>query len=434
VKAIPRTEAEVFSALRELCTSQGYVHAIAYLCWRDNIIPVGEELKAEDLAKVSSPERLIRTEISTLIGLLVSGSVDFTLPSPERLQDYVERSDTLLAELHDSLNLAVAGEFDVSRLGQPGFNPMKSGAAIREAIFYGSESAYTFQYRGLFATKYAADDEWMRRHKGFSIEGGKRIAGALEKLLSDRAIATLQGLRDKHPDTWSLLPAFRFFPAEVVATGAASLEEVTAFLNAFALDRSKRNATFSSLSEFNESNAFPLIPTEDGGFVLFQIYSLLESMYESPFFWTLEDKSYQDTALKHRGEFTEQFCTARLRQVFGEAHVFENVDLFSGKDKCGEIDTLILFGQQAVIVQAKSKRLTIEARKGNDLQIQGDFKRSVQDAYDQGLGCARRLLAGDVRLVTRSGVEVAASPVVGVYMMCVVSDQSYNRNWCTTMS
>jgi len=417
-----RSEAEVFDDLRTLCTSPGYVHAIAYLCWRDNIIPIGEELRAEDLAKLSSPVRLIRTEISTLIGLLASAPIDFNLPSPDQLQRYVEKSDRLLAELHDALNGEIVKHFDFSRFGEPGFNPLTSGAAMREAIFYGAESAYTFQYRDLFAPKYAADDDWFKRHKGFSISVGVRIASALEKLLSDRATETLNCLRDKHPDTWSFLPAFAFRADDLVAGGAGDADEVAAFLKAFAVDASRRNATFTALQAFNETNACPLIATSDGAYVLFQTYTLLESMYESPFFWMLLDKAYQSTALEHRGEFTEQFCAARLRHVFGGSHVFENVELVKGKEKVGEIDTLVLFGQRAVIVQAKSKRLTIEARKGNDLQLRADFRNSVQDAYDQGEACAARLLAGDVKLVTKAGAEVSAGKIVGIYLMCVVSD------------
>jgi hypothetical protein len=34
-----RPEAEIFEDLRGLCTSSGYIHAIAYFSWRDNLIP-----------------------------------------------------------------------------------------------------------------------------------------------------------------------------------------------------------------------------------------------------------------------------------------------------------------------------------------------------------------------------------------------------------
>ena len=79
----------------------------------------------------------------------------------------------------------------------------------------------------------------------------------------------------------------------------------------------------------------------------------------------------------------------RLESVFGKRAVFSNVRIPGAKGKdAGEIDTLVLFGNRAIVVQAKSKRLTLEARKGNDNLIRDDFKKSVQDSYGQALACA----------------------------------------------
>lgn len=37
-----RAEAEVFNELNLLCQSEGYLHAIAYFCFRDNIVRCSE--------------------------------------------------------------------------------------------------------------------------------------------------------------------------------------------------------------------------------------------------------------------------------------------------------------------------------------------------------------------------------------------------------
>lgn len=39
-----RTEREIFQELAAVCTSQGYSHAIAYLCFRDNIVRYAGEI------------------------------------------------------------------------------------------------------------------------------------------------------------------------------------------------------------------------------------------------------------------------------------------------------------------------------------------------------------------------------------------------------
>jgi hypothetical protein len=59
----------------------------------------------------------------------------------------------------------------------------------------------------------------------------------------------------------------------------------------------------------------------------------------------------------------------------------------------------VLFGDRALVLQAKSKRLTLEARHGNDLQIQDDFKKSIQDSSDQAYLCAQLLARSGMRLV-----------------------------------
>ena len=80
-----RAEKEIFDELAGLCASPGYAHAVAYLCFRDNMIRYSGEMKAEDMQHLFSKSRLIRTETSTLIGLMLKNPIDYTLPSPPML-------------------------------------------------------------------------------------------------------------------------------------------------------------------------------------------------------------------------------------------------------------------------------------------------------------------------------------------------------------
>jgi len=98
-----RTEQQIFGDLETLCTSPGYAHAIAFFWFRDNVVGYKDELKGQDYAKLFSPNRLIRTEISTLIGLMARGAIDLTLPSPTQLQAQLENSERLLKELHNAM-------------------------------------------------------------------------------------------------------------------------------------------------------------------------------------------------------------------------------------------------------------------------------------------------------------------------------------------
>ena len=89
--------------------------------------------------------------------------------------------------------------------------------------------------------------------------------------------------------------------------------------------------------------------------------------------------------------------------------MFQNVELLKSKGEVlGEIDVLVIFGNRAIVLQAKSKKLTLQARKGNDLQLQSDFKAAVQDSVDQAFACADLLDDPSVTLRCRDGTNCSA--------------------------
>src|SRR5579859_3879157 len=170
-----RAEQDIFDDLAMLCTSPGYVHAIAFLCFRDTIINFVGEVTSEDMRHMFSPTRLIRAEISTLIGLLIKNDVDYTLPTAEGLQQYLEHTEALLEEMHQAIGNQMFAGLDPSQIIENGLNPFSRGEALREPIFYNGEAAYAFQYRDLSPRKYAADDQWLTANKGFTIETARRV-------------------------------------------------------------------------------------------------------------------------------------------------------------------------------------------------------------------------------------------------------------------
>lgn len=97
------SEGDVFAELKSLCTSPGYVHALAFVCYRDNMIAYRDEMRPDDMTKLFSRERLIRTEITTLLGLLVQSNIVHTLPVPDVMQSYIDKTDALMKELHNAM-------------------------------------------------------------------------------------------------------------------------------------------------------------------------------------------------------------------------------------------------------------------------------------------------------------------------------------------
>jgi hypothetical protein len=76
-----RPEAEVFSDLEALCTSPGYVYALALIHLTNDTIFYNGKLKPDDLLPSYSWSRLIRSELSTLFGLMIKKQVSSFLTS-----------------------------------------------------------------------------------------------------------------------------------------------------------------------------------------------------------------------------------------------------------------------------------------------------------------------------------------------------------------
>lgn len=418
-----RTEEEIFGELAELCASPGFVHVIAYLCIRDNMIRYKDEIKPEDMSNLYSNEHLVRTEMNVLLGLLIKRDIDYSVPDASIFQGWSERAEALLAELHTAMTGDMFAHMMPGAEPAKGGNPFTSGSVLREAIFYGGESAYSFQYRDLLERKYGRDDAWLITHKGFSIRDGRAVVKAVGAILNDRPIENMKAMRELPMEQWTYLPGQMFRAAEVADRAGLSESLVERILAAFVLPDGERNVHYATPHDFNAISAFPLIKIDDQ-YLLFNIYNLTESFYQSPFHWMWADKPYRPTASAHRGQFTEEFSYERLVNVFGEQHVFSNVNISLTKGAiAGEVDVLVVFGNLAIVLQAKSKQLTIAARKGDDKQLQTDFAQAIQASCDQGYSCAHLLLDPKATLVGAGGVEIKLPPEIKkIYVICIIAD------------
>ena len=418
----PREEAVIFVDLAKLCASPGFVHTIAYFCYQDNLIRFQSEVTTDDLARLHTGEQLIRAELSTLIGLLSRQPIDYTLPSPAVTQSYIDKAEALLHELHEALASVWFKDLTLEKVKE-GFDPFSGGAAMREPIFYGGDSAYNFQYREFAPRKYQDDNLWLRSNRRFDIPTAITIAEALAGLLTEKQASIVDFFRGTSPNAWTLLPGCTFSLADLTARSGLKRELVDDFIAAFCLPDGDRNTTFTGLQEFNATNAQPILHVQGEEYLLFDHYNLLEAIYETPFYWMGADKAYAPQALFHRGQFTEELAFERLRRVFG-ARVYKNVHLERAKgDEIGEIDVLVIFGDRAIVLQAKSKRLTLEAKKGNDRKIKDDFKKAIQDSYDQALLCSKALITGTCKLRDSRGNEIKLNfPLKQIFPICVVAD------------
>ncbi|PYE96612.1 SEC-C motif-containing protein [Rhizobium sp. PP-F2F-G38] len=420
-----RQETEIFEDLSNLCQSPGYVHALAGLCFRDTSAGFARQLNPQDLAHLSNPRTLIRTELNTLFGLMMNGPIGFELPSTRGLDAYVARSDQLLQELHDAISLSARPPINVELSKIEGYNPFASASVLREPIFYAAESAYPFQYRDLAARKYSRDRRWLLDNRGLDVEAAADVCKSILGLLNNRLFETLTSFKGKPVEQWTLLPGFTFSASELAEATGLAQGLIRRCLDPFCVPAAPANSGFTSLTAFNGAYAYPLIKKGEDEYVSLQpAYGYSEALYEAPFYWMGADKAYETTAMKNRGSFAEDFAFDRLTHVFGSSRVFKNVEIMRAKGKTlGEIDVLVLFGDRAIVVQAKSKKLTLAARNGSDRQLKGDFKAAVQDAVDQAFSCASLLEDPSVVLRCRDGDEVKLPlPLTTVFPMALLTD------------
>ena len=170
MKKTVRKESEIFSELAEICGSSGYVHAIAYLCYQNDTIRYADMVTSEDMHRHLSKDGLLKNEISTIVGLACRKQLNIDLPSPEIIQKYLDQTNSLLEEIHQSMVSPREYIFDPSKVDVQDFNPFRDGLVLREIIFYSRESAYHFQYSDLSKIKYEKDNDWFVINKGFSIQ------------------------------------------------------------------------------------------------------------------------------------------------------------------------------------------------------------------------------------------------------------------------
>ena len=380
-------------------------------------------MSVEDLTDKFGEKILLRSEISTLIGLVYKQKIDLSLPKPETFQKYINDTEALLLELHQSLALPIIAGINLQK--EKGITlSLSFGAALREEIAYEGESAHDFQYLELSIKKYCKDDAWLKKNKGFSVFDVPKVINAIRQFQVQKLKNCLAQMPAKPAHERTVLDAYIFTSEDISNKAKLNTNIIEAVLKPFVLPVDENNDCFNSLSDFNVFSAYPIILLDNSSYLLFQGYTLLESLYETPFYWLMEDRKYKDTAKKHRGNFTESFAAERLSLVFGEDKVFKNIRIkeVGSRVEKGEIDTLVLFGNRAIIVQAKSKKLTFAARKGKDEKIKKDFKEAVQKAYNQALSCSKLLIDNNFQLYDNGKELSILRDFQEIYILCLVSD------------
>lgn len=416
----PRSTAEIFEDLRVLAQSDGALHEISAIFYRDWVVAVDAKQGrvADDPEHRWSTSKLNNNELMLLLGLSVQSQSDRTYSVQVTEDTFSARADSLLREFHDRVLRDCALAFDEKSralIEHPG----SIGLIAREAIYYGADSFYLHQFLDFSRQRYREDGIWLLQNAGLSIRPMIAIAKYIVDRITDR-INTLGNLRKEgrqftHGDFTSSLLISK---ADVRKKFG---QKADAFFAKFATPASGANAGFTDAFAVNTITIAPMIDLGEYLYVPNQ-YRLLETIYESPFYWMMNDELYRDTAAKHRGEFLERTAARIFRSVFGAKNVYEHVTIRDGsKHIAGEIDVLVVYGDFVLVVQAKSKRVTLKARAGDTGALKADFEGAIQAPYGQSLKCAELIRKG-ADCMAEDGTVLTFPSIPRLFPVVILSD------------
>lgn len=422
VSADELPEKSIFEKLEELCSRDGFIHALSYLTRRDCTFGYQGSLTGNNLGHFYNPERLIRTELSTLHGLMQKSGFSTVAISDEEIRDWSQEAEKLLAEIHEALKASTYQRFSKENMKLSMEDFFSQEDIIREYIFYSAEQAFDFQFAEFARERYQDDSTWLIDNVGFDIDEAYLIYKAITNQLNKSVTALAQEGETKAVFK-SYLKCNQLNLEKISYLTGLTTDKVVAFLNAFSSSQDDDNSAYKSIDDVNIVNFKPISKVEDC-YYLFQTTALAQSMYESPIFWMRSDRAYVNTAVKNRGEFTESFAFKRLEKIFGKGNVYCNLDIFkNASKKLGEVDILARFGTKYLIIQAKSKGMTIPARQGKVNLVKDDFIKGIQNAYDQAVECSNALLQDEIIIKDIEGniIELGSKPS-SCYPICLTSE------------
>ena len=418
-----RTEAEVLADLEQVCQEHGFFYTFCLMV-SSNLWMTADEMATRDWYK-----RPNEKELSLVFGLLAKRAIQLNeRPTDAAILQQISKVLELLEDLHRLLSAPrlpmgyAMGKDPKERLTvmQQNYEEwMKSGRGTVEPIFYGGSGAYDFQYLELALKRYAKDRQWILENKGATLEAFVGITKKLSELSQER----LKHFKEKESLTEKaeeVLSAMSFCLDDLPTTNSEALEH---FIRTFSFTPGSVNGNFKGVGDYNEVHARPVMEVGNGQYCIPIYANLPESIYESPFYWMQDDKQYEVTARANRGKATESIAHELLASAFTHGKVFKDVKVKIGKTNVTDIDALAICGNKAVIAQCKSKKLTLEARRGDGRALRNDFIKAVQGAYDQALKSRRALLDGSYTLADSNGNAISLPENMDeAYILCVTGD------------
>jgi hypothetical protein len=406
---------EILNKLNKLSESKSFRQTLIRICFND-LYHFADELGSIDIKQL-----LNLNEIAYLFGLELKNrniQDDESIEKELKIQEAELRS--LMKQLHHSF---LSAKMNL----KPGISfkdLMLTSNSIVESTFYASDGAYDLQYISFLEQKYSYDEKWIKEKKGFNFKNARLFFQCL------RAIGNFK-INFKYNQNLTT-EIIKYSKQNFVFTKYPQFLKI---IEAFSTDSmSIGNKNFEEPNDFNEFRSKPIIEFNDH-YLIPLPYLIAESLFESPFYWFLEDNEYKSKALHNRGTASEDIVVSLFSKVFNPDQITKNILVKPNRTKTlTEFDVCIFHKGTLYVFQVKSKRLTKLAKNGNTKQLENDFRKAVVEAHKQTTIAYKPIKEGTVKLVDEDSNNVLQCELIKEIKSIVVLTENYpavkaHSNW-----
>lgn len=430
---------EILKNIEELTHAPGCMYALAEIISQDMFFESG------DMTAVNRRERISYQEASFLLGLFIKqDSFSDTPPSSEQIQKLVKDTRDLMEKLHRSYTQQVGKIMrevtpvvggDISQSVPDTEKDARfekifgSKASMVEAVFYDDSGAYDIQFLEMAPKLYQFDKNWLAS-RGLNLNHANAIHKAIKTLTKVQHHFYVNPEDNPKGRLNGVLDQFIFHRKDILKVanelneGIALMEkDVEVFLSFFIAQPGEQNKSLRAPGELNIIHIKPVLHIAPEAYFIPLRFNLAEAIYKNPGYLMLEDEGYKDKAANNRGEANEAITFDYFKKVFGE-FAFKSTRVLKGKKILTDIDVMGVIGSVAVIVQNKSKRMTVKSRQGDEEYLKKDFRQAIQDAYGQGITSRKAILQNkQYKFVDPDGNEIILPyGIKQVFILCITAD------------
>lgn len=392
---------ETIAELNALIKGYDFIHVIAQISCEDFFI------STKDYRPKSANDKLNENEFLFVLGLWIKNiDKESSINNFDDVLNATQHLRELLEQLHYTF-LHLPQKTDSYSFDFPFKNV--DGNWLKESIFYTGSGAYDLQMVQFIEPKYRYDREWVLANKNVDINIFMSFFIDIKRMMIKhrfKLIQSFQANAAKEPFTAPDMFTINVTPLIRINPAYASIIDEFSFPITHPI-----NVDINDIGDYNPISSKPIIKLDDEHIFLPYLPLLAIALYETPFYWIGGDIDYYEHYGKdNRGIAAEEIVFDLLARVFSKEATYKNVEIQKNATAViAEVDVLAIYGNTAIIIQVKSKRLTEKSKKGDEASIQKDFLQAVKKAYEQAERSEQALLNKENKcFVKKSQIDVSS--------------------------